>query len=192
MVNGYPWPVKCMTKKHTNPDHKTVVLPNALSKLLPRLSFTYCAISEVLIFLIMSWKANSHPYNLMNLIPSMIYEVSFIRLSLSTFIVFIMFPFILLTHSCSGSKIVATIGHRIPGHPSRSIRMMMLPMMMMGATLERKSHGAFSSIMLKSLENMLIIFPTSCVLAVYWVFLLSLENINNMRADLAFPTIIGT
>ncbi len=45
-----------------------------------------------------------------------------------------------------------------PGHPSRNIRMIVIPVKANGNTSEAKKIGIFSSIMLKSLDNMLTTF----------------------------------
>jgi hypothetical protein len=53
-----------------------------------------------------------------------------------------------------------------PGQPSRKIRMIVIPVKANGNTSEAKKIGIFSSIMLKSLDNMLTTFEIYELLSV--------------------------
>ena len=191
-VRGSPCSVKYMTKKHTNPDQKVVHFAMDLSILFPKLQSTYWLIYIFLIFLMISRKANSHPYNLINFIPSMISVVIFILLSWFVFISFIIFPLMLLTQNCKGNRMTDTKEQISPGQPNRNSKMTIVPMIKIGETREKNSQGPFCSMMLKSFDIMLIILPTSWFFTVYWDTLDNFEKISNISPDLALATIIGT
>ena len=60
-----------------------------------------------------------------------------------------------------------TIIAEIPGHPNRVTRIAKTPIKEKGVTKEAKNTGDFVSIVLKSFESKLMIFPNYCDFAVY-------------------------
>lgn len=166
-----PWPVKSITKKHMNPPKREGKLTKTLYKLLPRANFKKSLIYYFLISWIIFLKAISHPYNLIDLIPYMIYRHVFILLSLQTLTFYIIFPLIFPKYVWSGIKTIATIGISNPGHPRRVTKITRIAIIANGVT---KAHIVIIDvdyITLKSFDIKLIILPSYCIIAVYWVIL---------------------
>ena len=133
-------------------------------------------------------KAISHPYSLINFIPSIISVQILILSSLWTLTYLSRFEEYFPTRSCKGIIRIAIVGQIIPGHPNLLTKMINTPMIKKGIDIVAKMVGPLSSIKLKSFERMLMIFPSYCDLAVYWERLVSLWNMALIKADLTLET----
>ena len=122
----------------------------------------------------MCLKAISHPYNFINLIPSIIYVQVLTLKSLLILTLCKIIPLTLPTQAWMGIIIMMTARMSMPGHPNRMIKMARIPANPRGATMEAKKMGDLVSMVLKSFDNKLIIFPSSCDFAVYCDILESL------------------
>lgn len=143
-------------------------------------------------FWIICLKAIYHPYNLINFIPYIIYVQVFILLSLFILTLWIILPFIFPTNAWNGKIAKNTQATKIPGQPKRVINIAIIPTNTKGEDKEAKKSGDFVYIVLKSLDNKLIILPSYCVFAVYCDILDNLAYIKKINYDLILPTKIGT
>jgi hypothetical protein len=124
--------------------------------------------------------------------PYIIYVQVFILLSLFIFTLWIILPFILPTKVWNGKIAKNTQATKIPGQPKRVINIAIIPANTKGEANEANKRGDFVYIVLKSLDNKLIILPSYCVFAVYCDILDNLAYIKKINYDLILPTKIGT
>ena len=157
-----------MITKQINPDVVEIVFPKALSTLFPKLSFTNFFTSDFRSSWIIFLNAISHPYNLINFTPSIIYVQIFTLWSLNILIYLIIEPFTSLTYNWRGTKIIVVKKGITPGQPNLSTRIIITPIKITGLIMEEKKKGLLSSIVLKSFEIMLIILPYYCDFMTYW------------------------
>ena len=157
-----------MITKQINPDVVEIVFPKALSTLFPKLSFTNFFTSDFRSSWIIFLNAISHPYNLINFTPSIIYVQIFTLWSLNILIYLIIEPFTLLPYNWRGTKIIVVKKGITPGQPNLSTRIIITPMNIIGLIIEAKNKGLANSSVLKSFEIILIIFPSSCDFMTYW------------------------
>lgn len=135
--------------------------PNAFSILLPKLNLRYFCIYKFLVSCMSFYKASSQPYNLTNVIPSIIYRVVWILLSRWMFISCTISPFFFEIHLERGMLIIIRITERNPGHPSLRQSKIADPIPDMGNTNAFKNVRRRCSTTLRSLESKLLILPTS-------------------------------
>ena len=106
-------------------------------------------------------KAIYHPYNLMNLMPSITSVVIWILLSLNTLISCISFPFLFEIKLDKGILRITNTIPNTPGQPNLVMSNMVEPIAVTGKVKELINVANLISMMPRSLARRLVIFPIS-------------------------------
>lgn len=183
--------VQSAVKKMKNPEKYATELEMDFSKLRPTASQMKLTISDSLRAWIFFLKAISQPYNLMNLIPSIISEQSLILPSLLTLMRRIQSLILREIQQEMGKTTRGTKKVKMPPHPTLKHMMIVAPTRPKGNMSPANMKVSLVSIELKSLLKRFMIFPSYAVLAVKEVSLETFAYMSRMSPARILHEIIG-